>query len=56
MTVLQGTPEPGAPLSRRHARRFSLRAPDGACRRASAIAAARGRRYRQLTPVLLGVG
>ena len=37
-------------------RRFSLRAPDGACRRASAIAAALGRGCRQLTPALLGVG
>ena len=37
-------------------RRFSLRAPDGACRRASAVAAALGRGRRQLTPALLGVG
>jgi hypothetical protein len=37
-------------------RRFSLRAPDGACHRASAIAAAPGRGCRQLTPAQLGVG
>ena len=37
-------------------RRFSLRAPAGACHRASAIAAALGRGCRQLTPALLGVG
>ena len=37
-------------------RRFSLRAPGGACRRASATAAALGRGCRQLTPALLGVG
>ena len=37
-------------------RRFSLRAPGGACRRASAVAAALGRGRRQLTPALLGVG
>jgi len=37
-------------------RRFSLRAPAGARRRASAIAAALGRGRRQLTPALLGVG
>ena len=36
-------------------RRFSLRAPDGACRGASAIAAALSRDCRQLTPALLGV-
>ena len=37
-------------------RRFSLRAPGGACHRASAIAAALGRGCRQLTPAPLGVG
>jgi len=37
-------------------RRFSLPAPDGTCRRASAIAAALSRGCRQLTPALLGVG
>ncbi len=37
-------------------RRFSLRAPDGACRWAGAIAVALGRACRQLTPALLGVG
>ena len=37
-------------------RRFSLRAPAGACRRASAMAAALGRGQRQLTPALLGAG
>src|SRR5713101_6228659 len=37
-------------------RRFSLRAPDGACHRASARAAALGRGCWQLTSALLGVG
>ena len=37
-------------------RRFSLRAPGGACHRASARAAALGRGCPQLTPALLGVG
>jgi hypothetical protein len=37
-------------------RRFSLRAPGGACHRASAIAAALGRGRWQLTPALLGAG
>jgi hypothetical protein len=37
-------------------RRFSLRAPVGACRTASAIAAALRRGCRQLTPALLGAG
>jgi hypothetical protein len=37
-------------------RRFSSRAPDGARRRATAIAAALGRGRRQLTPALLGAG
>jgi hypothetical protein len=37
-------------------RRPSLAALPGACRRASAIAAALGRGRRQLTPALLGVG
>jgi hypothetical protein len=37
-------------------RRFSLPAPGGACRSASARAAAPGRGRRQLTPALLGVG
>ncbi len=37
-------------------RRCSLRAPGGACPRASAIAAAVGRGCRQLTPALLGAG
>ena len=36
--------------------RFSVRAPGGACHRASAIAAALGRGWRQLTPALLGAG
>jgi hypothetical protein len=42
---------------RRHERRrrFSLRAPGGACHRASAIASAQGS-CRQLTPALLGAG
>jgi hypothetical protein len=42
----------------RHGRRgrFSMRAPGGACHRASAIAAALGRGRRQLTPALLGAG
>ena len=37
-------------------RRFSSRAPGGARRAASAIAAALGRGRRQLTPALLGAG
>jgi hypothetical protein len=37
-------------------RRFSLRAPGSACRRASTIAAALDRGCRQLTPALLGAG
>jgi len=37
-------------------RRFSSRAPGGARRTASAIAAALGRGRRQLTPALLGAG
>jgi hypothetical protein len=37
-------------------RRSSVRAPDGACRRVSAVAAALVRSRRQLTPALLGVG
>jgi hypothetical protein len=37
-------------------RRFSLRAPDGACHNASGIADALGRGCRQLTPAELGVG
>ena len=42
----------------RHGRRrqFSLRAPAGTRRRASAIAAALDRGRRQLTPALLGAG
>jgi hypothetical protein len=36
--------------------RISLRAPGGACHRASARAAALGRGCQQLTPALLGVG
>jgi hypothetical protein len=39
-----------------HHRRFSSRAPGGACRRAGAIAAALGRGFRPLTPALLGAG
>ena len=49
-----GHPVTGQRQGRR--RRFSLRAPGGACRRASAIAAALGRGCRQLTPALLGAG
>jgi hypothetical protein len=37
-------------------RRSSLRAPTGACHRASAMAAAVGHGCRQLTPALLGAG
>ena len=36
--------------------RFSLRAPGGACHRASAKAAALGRARRQLTPAMLSAG
>jgi hypothetical protein len=49
----------GHPVTeQRHGRHrpFSLRAPGGACYRASARAAALGRGCRQLTPALLGVG
>jgi len=50
-------PAAGHPVTQqRHGRRFSLRAPHGACHRARAIAAALGRGCRQLTPALLGVG
>ena len=46
---------PGTEQRHGRRRRFSLRAPGGACHRASAIASAMGR-CRQLTPALLGAG
>jgi len=47
---------PGTEQRHGRRRRFSLRAPAGACHTASAIAAALGRGRRQLTPALLGAG
>ena len=47
---------PGTEQRHGRRRRFSLRAPGGACHRASAIASALGRGRRQLTPALLGAG
>jgi hypothetical protein len=47
---------PGTEQRHGRRRRFSLRAPGGACHRASAIAAGLGRGRRQLTPALLGAG
>ena len=49
-----GHPVTGQRQGRR--RRFRSRAPDGASRRASAIAGALGHRRQQLTPALLGAG
>jgi hypothetical protein len=48
-------PAAGHPVTHQRNRRH-LRAPRGACHRASAIEAALGRGCRQLTPALLGVG
>jgi hypothetical protein len=51
--------QPTAPVpdrSRRARIPVSLRAPGGACHRASARAAVLGRGCQQLTPALLGVG
>ena len=47
---------PGTEQRHGRRRRFSLRAPGGACHRASAIPAALGRGRRLLTPALLGAG
>jgi hypothetical protein len=47
---------PGTEQQHGRRRRFSLRAPGGACHRASAKAAALGRGRRPLTPALLGTG